>query len=458
MRHPTIDEGALQLLRQSLSGVLLGPGDEGYEEARKIHNGLVDKRPALIVRCRGTEDIVHALGFARETGLEVAVRGGGHSVAGRSVTDDGVMIDLSLMKQIQVDAEARTVRAQGGVLWGEFNNATAAHGLATTGGVISTTGIAGLTLGGGLGWMMATHGLAVDNLQSVELVTAAGDVLSVTADDHPDLFWALRGGGGNFGVAASFEYRLHPMDQIYGGLIAHPFEMAKEALRFYREFTQSVPDELTVFPGLVHAPDGSGTKLVAFIVAHFGSLEQAERGVLPLLGFGSPVMTQLGTMPYPVLNTLLDAAYPKGALNHWKSSFLKALDDAAIDTMVDRFAEAPSPMTAMVLEHFHGAVTRVPVADTAVPHRESGFDLLITSVWMDPATTEENIAWTRGTYAALEPFFANRRYVNYLDHDEAAGSALSAYGPNYARLAEVKRKYDPHNVFRLNNQNIEPAA
>jgi FAD/FMN-containing dehydrogenase len=397
------------------------------------------------------------LAFARDSGLEIAVRGGGHSVAGRSTIDDGVLIDLSLMKEIQVDPDARTVRAQGGVLWGELNNQTAAHGLATTGGVISTTGIAGLTLGGGLGWMMATHGLAADNLLSVELVTASGDLLTVKAEEHSDLFWALRGGGGNFGVASSFEYRLHPLTQILGGIVAHPFEAAKDGLRFYREFTQSVPDELTIFPALVHSPDGSGMKMLAFVVAHFGSSDEAERDLKPLRDFGSPLMAEVGPMPYPVLNTLLDGGFPKGALNYWKSSFLESLDDGAIDTMVDRMAECPSPMSGITLEHFHGAVTRVPVQDTAVPHREPGYDLLITSVWMDPSSNDENIAWARETYSAMEPYLADRRYINYLDQDEGAEAARSAFGPNFARLAEVKEKYDPDNVFRLNNQTIEPA-
>ena len=454
---PSLDEERLKALAAAFSGLLLRPGDVGYDEARRVHNGLIDKRPALIARCLGTSDIIGAVGFARENGLEVSVRGGGHNVGGRAVTNGGVMIDLALMKGVHVDPAARTVRAQGGVTWGEFNRDTAVHGLATTGGVISTTGIAGLTLGGGLGWLMGSHGLVVDNLVSVELVTAAGEVLNAGAGQHPDLFWALRGGGGNFGVAASFEYTLHPLREVYGGLVAYPFSAAKEALRFYGKFTASVPDELSVFAGLVHAPDGSGVPLVAFIICHAGAPKRAEADLRPLLGFGSPILTQVGPIPYPAMNMMLDAAYPKGALNYWKASFLRALDGAAIDTMVDRFAACPSPMSGIVLEHFHGAVTRVGVSDTAVPYRDTGFNLVLTSVWTDPATTNANITWTRATYDALAPHFAAKRYVNYLGDDEGGDAVHAAYGPNYARLAQVKRKYDPGNLFRL-NQNIAPAV
>ncbi len=454
----SIDGDRFQSLAKGFSGALLRPEDPEYDQARRVHNGLIDKRPALIARCRGTADIADALAFARESGLEVAVRGGGHNVAGRSVSEGGVMIDLSLMKGIHVDPAARTVRAQGGVTWREFNRETAIHGLATTGGVISTTGIAGLTLGGGLGWLMGKHGLSVDNLLSVELVTAAGELLTVTAEKHPDLFWALRGGGGNFGVASSFEFRLHPLRQVVGGLVAHPFPAAKEALRFYREFTSGgIPDDLTVFSGLVHAPDGSGVPLAAIAICHCGSLEQAEKDVRPLLRFGSPAMVQVGPMPYPAINMMLDDAFPRGALNYWKSSFIRALTDEAIDTMVDRFAACPSPMTAMLFEHFHGAVTRVGASDTAVPHREPGYNFLIASVWLDPATTGQNFAWTRSAFAEMEPHFERRRYVNYLGDDEPRDAVRTAYGPNYARLVEVKRRYDPGNLFRL-NQNIEPAA
>jgi len=452
----SFDEDRFKSFSVSFSGALLRPGDDGYEEARRVHNGLIDKRPALIARCRGTADIVAALAFARETELEISVRGGGHNVGGRAVIDGGGMIDLSLMKAIQVDPQVQMARAEGGVTWGEFNEATAVHGLATTGGFVSTTGIAGLTLGGGIGWLMGKYGLAADNLVSVELVTASGDILRVSEDTHPDLFWALRGAGANFGVAASFEFRLHPLDQVTGGLVAHPIDAAGQVLRFYREFTAAAPDELEVNGALVHAPDGSGMRLAAIAVCHCGSPEQAEADLKPLLEFGSPVMVQVGPMPYPQVNTLFDDAYPRGALNYWKSSFMREPDDSAIDTMVDRFASCPSIMSGLFLEHWHGAAVRVGASDTAVPHREAGSNFLVTSVWTDPAATDENVAWTRQTFAALEPHFAQRRYLNYLDADDVGDAVQAAYGPNFARLAEVKRRYDPDNLFRL-NVNVEPA-
>ncbi len=451
-----IDEERLRTLGARFSGVLLRLKDEGYEEARRVHNGLIDKRPALIARCRGTADIVEALALARETGLEVSVRGGGHNVAGRAVTEGGIMIDLSLMKGIHVDPKARIVHAQGGVLWGEFNRETALHGLATTGGVISTTGIAGLTLGGGVGWLIGKYGLAVDNLLSAELVTADGEVLTVSDEDHPDLFWALRGGGGNFGIAASLEYRLHPLEQVYGGLAVYPLDGAQEVLRFFRDFTQSLPDDLMVVGGLVHAPDGSGVPLAALAVCHSGSIEQAEKDLRPLLDFGSPAMSQIGPLPYPAVNTMLDDGYPRGALNYWKTSFIRSLDDGAIDEMVDRFTACPSPMSGMFMEVFHGAATRVDPTATAVQHRMPGYNFLVTSVWTDMETTDENVAWARGTYDAIKPYLEDRRWLNYLDHDDAEDAVRSAYGPNYERLAAVKRRYDPDNLFRLNH-NIQPA-
>jgi FAD/FMN-containing dehydrogenase len=451
----TLDAERVEALSGTFSGKLLQFGDL-YEEARRVHNGLVDKRPALIARCQGTADIVDALRLARDGGLEISVRGGGHNVAGSAVTEGGLMIDLSQMKGIRVDPSARTARAQAGVTWRELNRETAVHGLATTGGAISTTGIAGYTLGGGLGWLMGNYGLAADNLLAVELVTSTGEVLDVTGESHPDLFWALRGGGGNFGVAASFEYRLHPVDTVFGGLVAHPFESARDVLTLFRDFTATLSDDASVFAGLVHAPDGSGMKLAAFLLFHTGELEQAQADFKPILSFGTPVMAHIGPMPYPVMNTLLDDGYPKGALNYWKSTFVSSLEDEAIDSLIAAFADCPSPMGAIVFEHFHGAVTRVGVSDTAVPHREESYNILIPSEWVDPADTQKNIAWTRETFATLEPYLAGRRWLNYLDDDDARDAVRAAYGPNYDRLSQVKRQYDPDNVFHLNH-NIEPA-
>jgi FAD/FMN-containing dehydrogenase len=449
-----IDGEVLAPLASTFTGTLLSPDDDAYDEVRRVHNGLIDKRPALIARCAGAADVAAALGFARENGLEVSVRGGGHNVAGRAVTEGGVMIDLALLKGIDVDPAAGNVRAQGGVTWGELNAATHGHGLAVTGGAISTTGIAGLTLGGGLGWLMAKFGLAADDVVEIELVTADGELLRVTDDSHPDLMWALRGGGGNFGVATSFVYRLHPLTMVTGGIIAHPLEAAGDMLRFYREAVSDCPDDLTVFAGLVHAPDGSGAKLGALVVFHTGEPEDAERDLAPFKEWGSPLMTQVGPMPYPVMNTLLDDAFPRGALNYWLSSFVSGLSDALIDAMLERFASVPSAMSAILLEHFHGAVTRIGVTETAVPHREEGWNLLLPSEWLDPAESDANVAWTKDTFAALSEHFAGRRWLNYLGDDQD-DAVRAAYGPNYERLVEVKRRYDPDNVFRLNH-NIVP--
>jgi FAD/FMN-containing dehydrogenase len=451
----TLDNQLLDELEGRVTGSVLAPGHADYDATRAVHNGLIDRRPALIVRARSAQDVVAALAFARSGGFEVSVRGGGHNVAGRAVTDGGVMIDLAEMKDITVDPEQGIATAQGGVTWNELNEAAGAHGLAVTGGAISSTGIAGYTLGGGLGWLMGKCGLACDNLEAVELVTADGDVLQVNAESHPDLLWALRGGGGNFGVATSFTYRLHSVANVTGGLIAHPIEAAPDLLRFYRDAVADVSDDLTVFAGLVHAPDGSGLKLSAMVVCHAGDAETAERELAPFLSFGSPLMTQVGPMPYPVMNTLLDAGYPMGSLNYWLSSFTRGLPDALIDTAVERFATVPSTMTAILFEHFHGAVTRVGPTDTAVPHREAGWNLLLPSVWMDPAATEANIRWTRETHAALAPHLGTGRWLNYLGDDQADDAVRAAYGPNYDRLRDVKRRYDPGNVFHLNH-NIAP--
>jgi FAD/FMN-containing dehydrogenase len=445
-------------LGKAFSGQLLKPADAGYEEARKVHNGLVDKRPALIAQCHSAADVAEAVRLTQKLGLEVAVRGGGHNVAGRATIDGGVMIDLASMKEIHVDPRNRTVRAQGGVTWGELNRETQRHGLAVTGGIVSSTGIAGLTLGGGLGWLMGKYGLALDNVRSAELVSADGKILRTSKAEQPDLFWAIRGGGGNFGVATSLEYQLHRVGPtVTSGLVAHQFDRARDTLRFFRDSTASLPDEHVLFGTLVHAPDGSGTKLAAMVTCHCGSLSAGEMAMLPLKQFGSPVMDALGPMSYCELNGMLDAGYPKGALNYWKSSFLAQLSDDVIDTMIACFARCPTPMGQLVLEHVHGAVTRVPVEGTAFPHRTNGYNFLVLSQWMDQAMTDRCIAWARETYMAMQPFVAAGRYVNYLGDDEPGDPVSAAYGPNHRRLQQLKAKYDPKNFFRM-NQNIRPLA
>jgi len=446
----------LEVLAGQFGGVLVGPADATYDELRSIHNGLVDKAPALVACCRGTADVVAAVRFALGEDLELAVRGGGHNVSGRAVSDGGLVVDLSLMRGVEVDAVARTARVQGGALWSDVNREAGLHGLAVTGGAVSSTGVGGFTLGGGLGWLMGLHGLAADNLLEAEVVLASGEVVRAGPDAHADLFWALRGGGGNFGVVTSFVFALHPVAEIVGGLVAHPITAAREMLGFYADFTAGAPDELTAFAGLVHAPDGSGMPLAVVIVCHAGPREQAERDLAPLLTWGTPAMVDVGPMPYPVMNTLLDGGFPRGALNYWKSTFVRGIDDGLIDTMVQQFESCPSPMSGILLEHFHGAVTRVGPTDTAVPHRAPGYNLLIPSVWTDPAETDANVAWTRATFDAFAPYRGEGRWLNYFGDDEDATALDAAYGPNRARLGEVKRRYDPDNVFHL-NQNILPA-
>jgi FAD/FMN-containing dehydrogenase len=364
------------------------------------------------------------------------------------------MVDLSTMKGIHVDPGAKTVRAQGGVLWRELNREMGLHGLATTGGAISTTGIAGLTLGGGLGWGMAKWGLAADNLTGVELVTADGSVLQVTEESDPDLFWGLRGGGGNFGVAASLEYRVHPLATVIGGLIAHPVEKGPEMLRFYRDAAEGASDDLLVFAALAHTPDGSGMKIAGMVVFHTGSPEEAERDLEPFKSWGSPIVVDVGLMPYAVMNTILDDGFPKGQPNYWLSSFTSGLSDGLIDTACERFQSIPS-QSVLLFEHFHGAVCRVGVSDTAVPHRAEGWNLVLPSTWNDPADNDANITWTRDTHAALGEYLTDRRWLNYLADDQGDDAIRNAYGPNYDRLVELKRRYDPENVFH-HNHNIAP--
>jgi FAD/FMN-containing dehydrogenase len=435
-------------------GQLLQPGDRNYDEVRQLHNGMIDKRPALIAQCQTIADVVDAVNLARATGVEVAVRGGGHGVAGRAVTDGGLMIDLSPMQGIHVDPRHRSIRAQPGLTWRALNRAAAVHGLATTGGVVSTTGIAGLTLGGGIGWLMGKYGLTVDNLQSTEVVTADGTIITASDDEHSELFWALRGGGGNFGVVTSFEYRAHPVRDVLAGPVLHPLTEARAALAFHREFTAAVPDELTVGAALLHAPDGSGTKVAALVPCHCGEMRRAHADVKDLRGFGAPIADLVQPMPYPIVNTILDAAFPKGALNYWKSAFLSDLSDAAIAVMVEAFERAPSTMTGIFLDHVHGAATRVDAAATAFPHRQEAFSVLVLAQWMDPADTESNIAWARETFEQLRPHLTDRRYANFLSADDV-DVARDAYGVNYERLLDAKRNYDPDNLFGLNH--LAPA-
>jgi FAD/FMN-containing dehydrogenase len=443
-------------VKASFTGELLGPGDPGYEQARRVHNGLINKRPALIARCRTVPDVVDAVSIGRQQAAEISVRGGGHGVAGLAVTDGGLMIDLAPMKGIKVDPRRRTVWAQGGVTWKELNRAAAGHGLATTGGVVSSTGIAGLTLGGGEGWLMGKYGLTIDNLLAVEVVTAAGEVLTASAQENADLFWALRGGSGNFGVATSFEYQAHPVSTVCGGMVAHPLSRARDALACYRDLTRSAPDELTVYFNLFADPAAPEDKFAAMVACHCGGPEAAEADLKPLRQFGPPAADLIETMPYPQINTLSDAGYPRGAFNYWKSAFLRELSDAALEVMTDALHQCPSPMSGMGIVPYQGAVTRVDAAATAFAHRSPGYSLLIVSQWQDPADTGPGIAWAKETFEQLRPYLAGRQYLNNLPGDDGR-IVRDLWGANYDRLVTVKRRYDPDNTFRLNH-NINPGA
>ncbi len=445
-------------LTQTFIGPVILPDAAAYDEVRRIHNAEIDRRPAVIARCRGMADIADAILFARAQGLEITVRGGGHNVGGRAVADGAMMIDLSLMKGIHVNAADRTAIVEGGVLWKEFNREAQLHGLATTGGVIGSTGVGGLTLGGGLGWLMTKYGMALDNLIAVNLVLADGSIVRASTDEHPDLFWAVRGGGGNFGVAASFEFRLHQVGpMVIGGLVAFPLPEAKKVLRAFRDMTATAADELMMVAALTHAPDGSGTKVVGIAACHSGTKADGMAAAAKIKTFGTVAIDALGPIPYTALNGMLDGAFPAGAFSYWKPAFLPRLDDAAIDAIAAAFEKCPVPTSSFLLENFHGAVTRVPVDATAYALRDAGFNALINGQWVDPAQRDATTSWVRETFAALQPFAGDRRYMNYVGSDEETGAAaMAAYGPNLARLRKLKKQYDPENVFH-HNVNILPA-
>src|SRR5262245_13355861 len=449
---------AIEQFRKGLRGHHLLRGDDGYDAARKIYNAMIDHRPAIIARCAGVADVIDAVDFARSDGLLVSVRGGGHNVSGNAACDGGLMIDLSPMKSVGVDPESKTARAEPGVTWGEFDHETQAFGLATTGGLVSTTGIPGLTLGGGLGWLMGNYGLACDNLISVDVVTADGRLLTASKSRNEDLFWGLRGGGGNFGIATSFEFQLHPVGPMLGGILIHQLDRAAEIIRFYDDFTSTSPDELGTFVAFVTSPEGE--RVMAIFVCYNGAIQDGERILKPLREFGPPLADMIGPMPYVQVQRMMDDAFPAGRQNYWKSNFLKGLDAEAVQVIVDHVARAPSPYSAVAIEQFSGAVNRVGGAATSVNRRNARYNLLIVGIWLDPAAKPDNVKWVRDLWDAMKPYSSGGVYVNYLGHeaDEGAERVKSAYGPEkYARLVALKQKYDPTNLFRL-NQNIEPSA
>lgn len=443
---------AVESLRSSFAGALLLPGEEGYESARRIWNGMIDKRPAVIARCTSADDVVAAVNFAREKGMVVAVRAGGHSFPGHSVCDAGLMIDLSPMKGITVDTENRTARVEPGVVWGEIDKATSEHGLAVTGGQISHTGIAGLTLGGGLGWLMRNYGLTCDNLLSAEMVLASGEKITASENENADLFWAIRGGGGNFGIVTSFEYRLHSVPMVYGGLIGFPLFEAPKVLARFREFAATAPNELTTTVSFLTTPDGHHA--VGLAVCYSGDVAKAEEVIAPMRSFGNAVLQQVGPMPYPALQTMLDAVAEPGRRYYLKASFMNDLADDAIAILADHFSRVPSPTSVIILPHMGGRIGTVAPEATAFYHRGATFAFTALSGWDNPEDDAKNIAWARGVWDALGSHLASGVYVNELGEGEE-DRVRSAYGNSYDRLVEAKRKYDPENLFCL-NPNIKP--
>ena len=452
----------LDRLHDSIRGPVIDPDDERYDAARAIWNGAIDRRPACVARCTGVADVVAAVRFARERDLLVAVRSGGHGVAGHAVNDGGLVIDLSLMKGIRVDPAARTARAEAGVLWGELDRETQLHGLATVGGIVTHTGIAGLTLGGGIGWLTRKHGATVDNLLSVDLVTAEGELVTASGEENPDLFWGIRGGGGNFGVVTSFEYRLHPVGPIVlAGPIFHPLEDAREVLAFYREFIATAPDELTTIFELSVAPpvpflpeDVHGKPIVMVGACYAGAPEDGIEAVRPLKEFGNPIADLLEPKLYTALQSMFDPFVPHGWHRYWKSVELPPLTDDAIDTLVERASAQTSPKSYCIIFQLGGALARAGEDDTAFSQRDAAHNVVINAVWTE-GDPEPHVAWARDFFSALQPHAGDRVYVNFLG-DEGAERVRQAYGDRqYERLVELKRAHDPTNFFRL-NQNIEP--
>ncbi len=457
-----INSAAIAQLRARMRGELLLPADAGYEDARRIWNAAIDKRPALIARAGGVADVVAAVRFAREHGLPFAIRGGGHNVAGTALVDDGLVLDLSRLKGVRVDPAARTVRIAPGVTNGDLDHETQAFGLAITGGIASTTGVTGLTLGGGLGWLMRKHGLACDSLLSADVVTVGGECITASEHDHADLFWALRGGGGNFGVVTSLEYRVHPVGPtVVAGLVLHPAERAREVLRFYRDFVATTPDEVTTIVNLRHAPPAPwvpphlhGRAVVALMACHAGPVDRALQDLQKLKQFGAPLLDILEPKPYALHQKMFDGAVPPGWRYCWKSHYLRALSDALIEALIEHAWRDASPRCYTLLFQMGGAVGRVAETATAFGNRDAPCGININAVWTEPGEDAQRIAWARDFFAATEPFSTGGVYVNFLG-TEGEERIRAAYGANYERLARVKQRYDPDNFFRV-NQNIAP--
>jgi FAD/FMN-containing dehydrogenase len=461
--NTTLADGSVAELREAMRGEVICPGDPGYDEARSVWNGVHDKHPALIARCAGVADVLRAVEFARSEQLEVAVRGGSHSIPGFSTTDGGIVIDLSPMKGIRVDTNSQTASAQAGLTWSEFDHETQAFGLATTGGLVSTTGIAGFTLGGGVGWLMRKYGLTCDNLIGADVVTADGQVVRASASENSELFWGLRGGGGNFGIVTSFDYRLHQVGPtVMAGPVFYPGERAAEILRFYREWCEDAPEELTTLVSLATAPPAPflpeevhGKPIVIIPAVYSGSVEAGERAVQPLRDLGDPVVDLMGPMPYVAMQGLLDPLWGPGAHNYFKAGFVKGLDDEAIETIVSHHENISSPKSEIHVHHMGGAVADVPAGATAFGDRSAPFLLNIIGSTFTADGYDDAVGWAKAFHSAMSPSLTGGTYVNFVsDRDEE--SVHDSYGDKYDRLVALKDRYDPTNLFRL-NQNIPPS-
>ena len=451
-----LDDAAVGALRGGVTGQVIVPSDAGYDDARRVWNGNVDRRPALVVRCSGVADVQFAVGFARERQLLVSVRGGGHSAPGYGTNDGGIVIDLSAMRGIRVDPTARRARAQGGVLWRELDRETQAFGLATTGGTVSNTGIGGLSLGGGLGWLMGKHGLTVDNIVSADVVTADGAFQTVDAQRNPDLFWALRGGGGNFGVVTSLVFQLHPVDVVLGGMVVYGLDQARDVLRFYRDFCPTLPDEAEVYLALLTEPQ-AGVPIVAMVMGYNGAVPDGERVLAPARTFGRPLVDLVGPMPYSVRQTLLDEPNAvNGFHRYWRSAFTEQISDDLIDVVTQAAATFSSPMSALLFFYMHGAATRVDAEATAFAARRPQWDVDAIGQWADPTESPQHIAWVRALWDDLQPHLEGSAYINHIASDDAPEKIRASYGTNHRRLSTLKARYDPNNLFRV-NANILPA-
>lgn len=440
-------------LQLQIKGTVLSISDAEYDNARKVWNSMIDRKPALIAQCTDADDIAAAVKFARKHDLLVSVHGGGHNVAGNAVCEGGLMIHLSKMKAINVDVANKTATVEPGVLLKEFDAATLALGLATTGGTVSDTGLAGLTLGGGLGYLGGKHGTTCDNLLAAEMVTADGKKILVDKDNHPDLYWAIRGGGGNFGIVSKFKYQLHSFGpNVVAGMILYPMDKAKETLQFYRNFIRKTPDEMASYAGFIVTPDGLPVTVI--LPVWTGDIKDAEKHLAPLRSFGSPIADMITEIPYVQIQAALDAAAPTGIRRYWKSGYFTDLSDELLDIIIRNISNRISPFTPFLLFHLRGAATRIDPSATAFSQRQDSWDSDIISQWLDPADDEKNINWTRSFWKEIEPF-TNGVYVNHLDSDDDPRVA-NAYGPNFERLKTIKKKYDPDNFFRMNN-NIKPA-